>query len=362
MNIQDDDETVRVPSVRGSLASFRREGLVFGRFGLRAAWGIAAFIAIWLVASALGSIFALGASGQASRIMQAQSDAQAHPHAAHSAVHVLFTAVFVIVNDGLPLAAMLGSAWLFSRGERRPFSVYGIGRRRWKDVLPGAFWGLALLSALVLLLHTLHLLVFESRALSGGLAVWFGCKWFLAFCIVGGAEEYFFRGYIQYTLMRGMWGVAERLRPANARPVAFWLSAIFLSIIFAALHATNGGESALGLAVVFLAGMTFAYALWRTGSLWWAIGFHTTWDWAQSFLFGVPDSGNVSVGRLFITHPSGNPLLSGGTVGPEGSVFVVLAFLLAIAAVHFTPRGVQPKIEQERAVPELHREANGSIS
>lgn len=344
------------------LASVRREGVIFGRFGPRAGWGILAFVAIWLMASGIGSILALGASGQASRVMQAQMDAQSHPHAPHPAVHILFTSVFVLVNDGVPLVAMLGAAWLFARGERRPFRAYGIGSNRWKDVFPGALWGLILLSALVFLLHALHLLVFDGRALSSGPAVWFGVKWLLAFCFVGGAEEYFFRGYIQFTLMRGMWGVAQRLSPANPRPVAFWLSATLLSLGFAAMHIRNPGETTLGLAVVFLAGMTFAYALWRTGSLWWAIGFHATWDWAQSFLYGVPDSGNLSVGRLFNTHPVGNPMLSGDSDGPEGSAFVVIAFLLAIAAVHFTRRGTQPPIEQAPELGSAAQEVPAAIS
>ena len=33
--------------------------------------------------------------------------------------------------------------------------------------------------------------------------------------------------------------------------------------------------------------MVFCLSLWRTGSLWWAVGFHAAWDWAQSFLYGV---------------------------------------------------------------------------
>ena len=202
------------------------------------------------------------------------------------------------------------------------------------------------MSALVWALHALHLLVFDSRALTVGPAIFYGCKWFLAFLMVGGAEEYFFRGYIQYTLMRGFWGLGERLSPSNPRPYAFWSAATVLSLVFAAMHRNNSGETHFGLLVVFLAGMTFAYALWRTGSLWWAIGFHTTWDWAQSFLFGVPDSGNISVGRLFVTHPTGNPILSGGSDGPEGSAFVIVALLLAVFVVHLTRAGEQPNVEQ----------------
>ena len=76
----------------------------------------------------------LGVTGQMSRIMNAQMQAKAHPGTPHHAV-LLFTSLFVIVSDGLPLLAMLAAAWLFARGERRPLGAYGVGRKRWTDFL-----------------------------------------------------------------------------------------------------------------------------------------------------------------------------------------------------------------------------------
>jgi hypothetical protein len=74
-------------------------------------------------------------------------------------------------------------------------------------------------------------------------------------------------------------------------------------------------------------------ALWRTGSLWWGIGFHTAWDWSQSFLFGVPDSGILVAGRLAQTHPVGNGIWSGGSAGPEASLFVLPIMGVALLAM-----------------------------
>ena len=76
----------------------------------------------------------------------------------------------------------------------------------------------------------------------------------------------------------------------------------------------------------------FAFSLWRTGSLWWAIGLHAAWDWAQSFL-RLPDSGSIGAHRLLSTHPVGPPWVSGGA-RPEGSIFVllVMAVIVLIAA------------------------------
>ena len=70
------------------------------------------------------------------------------------------------------------------------------------------------------------------------------------------------------------------------------------------------------------------------------------WDWAQSFLYGVPDSGQISAGRLFHTHPIGNPLLSGGIDGPEGSIYAIPILLLAVLAVRLTTKpGPQPPLQ-----------------
>jgi hypothetical protein len=89
-----------------------------------------------------------------------------------------------------------------------------------------------------------------------------------------------------------------------------------------------------------LVGLVFCFSLYRTGSLWWAIGIHAAWDWSQSFLYGVADSGLMAQGHLFATHPIGKPILSGGLTGPEGSIFAILmlAVITGIIFVTLRPR------------------------
>jgi membrane protease YdiL (CAAX protease family) len=322
----------------------------FGRFGLRAGYSIAIFIVVFAIIFTIASLFGVAATGHLHDFVAAQAYAKAHPGTPPPQPPFLPT--LPIVSDGLSFLGLLFLCLLFSRGERRPFNSYGIGTNRLVDILPGALWGLIMMSVLVSILHAAHLLVFDTQNLHGLAILIYGLKWLLAFLFVGFSEEYTFRGYVQFTLMRGVWGLAEKLSPTSTRAVAFWIAATILSIVFALAHTGNGGETFFGLVQVFLAGITFAYALWRTGSLWWGIGFHMTWDWAQSFLFGVADSGNVSIGRLFITHPQGKSILSGGSAGPEGSIFASIALLLTIAIIHLsTRRGVQPPIEHQPPLP-----------
>jgi hypothetical protein len=62
---------------------------------------------------------------------------------------------------------------------------------------------------------------------------------------------------------------------------------------------------------------------------------HSAWDWGESFFYSVPDSGIVVRGHLFNSRFHGPAWLTGGTVGPEASVFAFGALLIAAAGVHF---------------------------
>jgi membrane protease YdiL (CAAX protease family) len=159
---------------------------------------------------------------------------------------------------------------------------------------------------------------------------------FLVFLFVGLVEEYAFRGYLQFTLTRGLVSVGNPISRRHARAIAFWLASAVTSALFLLAHTHNGGENKLGLLQVFVVGIIFVTALWRTGSLWWAIGFHMAWDWAQSFLYGVPDSGSLMQGRLFATHALGNPLFSGAPMGRKGACSASPSFysLLSFCSSH----------------------------
>jgi hypothetical protein len=74
-----------------------------------------------------------------------------------------------------------------------------------------------------------------------------------------------------------------------------------------------------------------------TGSAWWAIGFHATWDWAETYFYGTADSGLPAKGHLLATSPAGAQIWSGGADGPEGSLLIiplVLLLLLALLAMY----------------------------
>jgi uncharacterized protein len=201
--------------------------------------------------------------------------------------------------------------------ERRSLLAYGYqGKARAVRFISGLVWGFFGLSALVGVLWLAGWLAFDGRLLYGS-AIWkYGFEWGVLFLLVGFFEESTLRGYLQFTLSRG---------------IGFWWGALLLSFLFGFSHGTNPGETPVGLFAAGAVGLVFCLSLWYTGSLWWAVGCHASWDWAESFFYGTSDSGLTMQGHLLSEHPTGPRLWSGGTTGPEGSLLVL--GLLAIMAL-----------------------------
>ena len=157
-----------------------------------------------------------------------------------------------IINESVIFVVVLLVTWIMSKIERRPNSVYGLGGSRKAALFfTGLGWGIVCLSLLVLTLWKTGLLVIDIRLLFGPDILRYGATWLLGFLLVGLLEEYLFRGYIQYTLTRGVAGLyswAFKSRPSEA--FAFWTSAVILSFLFSLAHGKNPGESPIGLLAV----------------------------------------------------------------------------------------------------------------
>ena len=211
---------------------------------------------------------------------------------------------------------VLAATMVMSRIEHKPLIFYGLeGTRRFINFLYGLLFGVAALSVLVGVLNFSGYLIIDGQQLFGRAAWIYAAGWGVGFFLVGLYEEYFMRGYMMVTLSRG---------------IGFWWSAVVFSVLFGCVHLTNKGESPVGIVSAMLIGFVFCISLWYLKSLWWAIGFHASWDWAESYLWGTADSGRVAQGHLFAVHPQGNIFFSGGATGPEGSMLIIpLIFIIA---------------------------------
>jgi membrane protease YdiL (CAAX protease family) len=317
--------TQTAPPNQAQFASGRPSALqkiFIGVDGLRAGWSLSIFIVL-LVALLKGV-------GAIVRLM--------HLFPKGSGGDTALVPSFGFFAEFVPFLATLLVTWIMSKIEKRPNSVYGLGgRRKLPNFLTGLAWGVTCLSLLVLTLWRTGLLVIDSRLLFGLGALRYGAIWLVIFLLVGLLEEYLTRGYVLFTLSRGLAGIYSWLfKTRHSKAFGFWTAAVVLSLLFGLGHGKNPGESPIGLVSAGLASVVFCLSLWRTGSLWWAIGFHASWDWAQSFLYGVADSGLMVQHHLLATHPLGRPLMSGGSTGPEGSVFVLPVLALVSVIIIFT--------------------------
>jgi len=234
----------------------------------------------------------------------------------------VITPSYLLLVEIARFAVLMFAAFLMSRMEHRAVGSYGLplesafGKRFWQGFLVG----LCEMSALIGLIAVFGGYSFGSLALHGTEIVRWLLLWAVVFIFVGLSEEFAFRGYAQFTLADG---------------IGFWPAAIFLSALFGAIHLANGGENWRGALSVMFIGLIFAFALRRTGNLWFVVGLHAAFDLGETFLFSVPDSGMRFEGHLSNATLTGSHWITGGSVGPEGSLFSFLTMGCVALFVHF---------------------------
>jgi len=235
--------------------------------------------------------------------------------------HGVFSPGFMFIQEAFSFSVIFAAAVIMAQVERRSVGVYGLpirgafGKLFWQ----GCLVGLVEVSALVGLIAAFGGYSFGDVALHGKELLRWGVLWAVFFVFVGLFEEFLFRGYTQYTLADG---------------IGFWPAAVVLSCSFGAVHLGNPGEGWVGAAGVVAIGLIFAFALRRTGNLWLCVGWHASFDFGETFLYSVPNSGIVFSGHLSNASLHGAKWLTGGTVGPEGSVFSFLTMGIIAVAIH----------------------------
>jgi len=184
----------------------------------------------------------------------------------------------------------------------------------------GVLLGFASITILLVAMRAAGVFYFGSIALHGA-DIW---KWAiiyaLVFTLVALREEFRARGYGLFTLSAG---------------IGFWPAAVISAAYFGYSHHLNSGEDWIGLFNAGAFGLFACFLLRRTGNLWMPIGLHLAFDWGETYFYGVADSGQKLPGHLLDASSSGPAWLSGGTVGPEGSLFctLLIAVVWLICAV-----------------------------
>ncbi|MCL3819431.1 CPBP family intramembrane glutamic endopeptidase [Aeromicrobium wangtongii] len=123
-------------------------------------------------------------------------------------------------------------------------------------------------------------------------------------------EELMFRGFLFRWIEKG---------------TGTWIAFTFSALLFGLIHLTNPNATLWGAVSVAIGGggmLTAAYLASR--NLWLPIGLHFGWNVAGSALFSTEVSGNDTAQGLFDTVMDGPVLLTGGSFGPEASLFTLL--------------------------------------
>jgi len=267
--------------------------IFIGSQGLRAGWRLLLYVILWRLSRGwLGVLLD-----------------HIDPHIEGKLWMDLLTELGSFLMVAIPAVVM---GWI----ERRPFGDYGLPWRGafGKHFWAGLAWGIVAITVLMSMIGGVGDFSLGRLALHGTRLLKFAAFWGMYFLVVGFFEEFLLRGYSQFTLASG---------------IGFWPAAVALSTVFAFMHLGNPGETWIGLLAVAAIGIFFCLTLRRTGSLWFAVGFHASWDWGESYLYSVPDSGGMSPGHLLNSSFHGSRWLTGGSVGPEGSVMLFAVVALA---------------------------------
>jgi len=233
----------------------------------------------------------------------------------------------LIIGEGGTLVVALLATVIMGKFEGRKLAIYGIPRIRdlfGQSFWTGVGWGVAMPSAIILLIFLSGGYQVRGLNLTGAQLVKFASLWLLANLFIGFSEEITYRGYFLYTMSDG---------------IGFWPAALVNAIGFGALHYfLKPHERWEDWVAVSLLTIFITLSLRRTGSLAFPIGMHAAFDFMFLYVFSGMNGGEFGVGRLLRADFPGSSRVTGGLLGPEASWFCFLVVVVAIVGLHFTYR------------------------
>ena len=197
--------------------------------------------------------------------------------------------------------------------------------------LKGALFG-------TLQIFTVFFIIFGLKAIDvyyvGNISILLLIKIFIIFIFQALLEEILFRGY---------------LMPFFSKVIGIKFTIILLSFLFTCIHLFNPNLDVIGLANVFLAGVTFSLIYYYTGNLWLVGAMHTLWNFILGFIVGSQISGIITYNSVFFSIPVENKdLISGGVFGFEASIVETILELAISLFVIYLIKKEKNKITFEK--------------
>jgi len=120
-----------------------------------------------------------------------------------------------------------------------------------------------------------------------------------------------------------------------------WAALALQALLFGFAHMANHNATVFtSCAVAVIGGLVYTAAFMATRRLWLPLGLHWGWNFLQSGVFGMPNSGTAYRG-LFLPEISGPAWLTGGAFGIEAS-WVAIGLCLT-AGIFLTARATRAR-------------------
>lgn len=244
-----------------------------------------------------------------------------------------------VVNDGVKFAlvyAMFIGEWivfllagLINKKQRYIYSRLKVRKEKVKVSLLVGFvtgFGLNLLLAVFAVLHG------DIKLNFNGFNIGMVLLFIVCVTIQSGAEE-----------LSSRWFQLEKvLAYLPSLPVVAILAN---AICFGMMHAGNSGAGILPVVELGITGILYSLIVYYFESFWGAVIAHSGWNFCQSILLGLPNSGNVSEYSVFKldTASARNSIFYNTEFGIEGSIVSIIFMILACLAVFWFGRKYKAK-------------------
>lgn len=96
----------------------------------------------------------------------------------------------------------------------------------------------------------------------------------------------------------------------------------------------NSGVTALSVLNIFLVGLLFSMCVYYFDSFWMVAAIHTSWNFTQNILLGLPNSGNVVPFSIFKLEGAADSLAYNVGFGIEGTALACVVLVAACVCAY----------------------------